>query len=84
MKFNKKTIAIILVIIIVVIIASVFLTIGNCSISCNLRGFSSGTCKTAPVIPGAKTCSSDETGVGVTLDCNPGGLIGATYNCCCK
>lgn len=84
MKFDKKKILIIAIIVIAVLIVFIFLTIGNCSVACIVRGYAAGTCKTAPVIPGAKTCSDDENGIGVTLDCNPGGLVGASYNCCCK
>lgn len=76
---------VILIVAVIVIVLALFWALNTCSLSCVLRGYSSGACKTAPLIQAnINPCSDDETSIGPTIDCNPGNLIGASYQCCCK
>lgn len=64
------------------LIVSLLLT-GTCRVQCLARGHAAWECRAAPVIPGVSQCDEGEAGIGQTIDCNPGDIVGVSYSCCC-
>ena len=79
---EKKRAAALAVIMAAIIMVS-FLIISTCRMQCLIRGYPDYMCRTSSLIPNTTQCNEDEANIGQTIDCNPGDIIGVSYNCCC-